>query len=591
MLKIVQESALRIAAACAVIGAMSGGAWAEPSEGADPAAGSEAAPAAQATERVRSASHAPVAAPVWVSQRAAFRVRPEFLVGGDLGGGSSGVPAPLGTGADGAGAESDLLAWASIRLRYNAEIHVGQPWTIHIGFDALDNLVMGSTHRNAGGTFDEGLWRDAQGSPSAGVNGFGDALEVRHAYASWRVMEFLDLRVGRMPEQRALGLWRQTGTDSVLCPDCDFGTYVDGAQLGGDLFGFRLEAGWEISATGATSELPGMPGQPMNLDVSDDVTTWTIGIGRKGLTVGVDPLSSLTPEEQGAWVFDWSVHAAISDQSLDTSTQDLSLAGPDCAPLYEGSGGTVALPHDCWRAVPRDASIYRPGAWFRARWRPTLVSSLRLELEFSALIGDIGNTQGDPSFEDTSKSLRGFGGALEVEYTWERLQTGLDVGFATGDDGDFLGVLDGQSITVPDDTLYLDDVSAAVRNNRTITSFWFHRDYHVDLILFRQVNRAVTNAVYVRPWVSYKLLDSDNLRMGARFDFLYAAAANPKGTPGDGDHWGVEMDASAWIDLPLGFGLSLHGGVLVPLDALNDRVTGAAPEPAFALRSLFSWRY
>jgi uncharacterized protein (TIGR04551 family) len=390
-----------------------------------------------------------------------------------------------------------------------------------------------------------------------------------------------------MPEQYALGVWRQAG----LCPDCDFGTYVDGVQAGLDLLGFRVEVGWEASATGATTELPGVPGQPMNIGLSDDVTTWTIRFGRNGLTAGADPNSSLSPEEQGAWIFDWSIHASITDQTSDTTAQDLTEVGADCPALYEGSTGLVALPYSCWRAIPRNASIYRPGAWLRAKWHPDPISSLRIEFEFSTLIGDIGNTQRDGTLKDTDKDLRGFGAALEFEYGWDRLKTGLDFGFATGDDGDFLGVLDGQNVTIPDDALYLDDTSASVRDNKTITSFWFHRDYHVDLILFRQVIGTVTNAVYIRPWVSYELLETDSLRFGARFDFLYAAAANPQGTPGDGAHWGVEMDASTWLDLPHGFGLSLHAGLLVPLDALDDRLTGESPNPVFAFRGLMSWRY
>jgi hypothetical protein len=154
-----------------------------------------------------------------------------------------------------------------------------------------------------------------------------------------------------------------------------------------------------------------------------------------------------------------------------------------------------------------------------------------------------------------------------------------------------LGVLDGQSVSVPDDALYLDDASRAIRHNRTITSFWFHRDYHVDLILFRQVIGTVTNAIYVRPWISYTLLESDSLRLGARFDLLYAAAANPAGTPGNGRHWGVEMDGSVWLDMPYGFGITLNTGLLVPLDALDDPSTGQAASPAFAFRGVFSWRY
>jgi uncharacterized protein (TIGR04551 family) len=534
-----------------------------------------------AAGRTHSAAATPLSSPVWVDHHASFRLRSDVLLGGDLGNTSSVVPVPLTVD----GQPSNTLAWTSIRLRYDAAIHVGEPWTIHLGLDALDNLVMGSTFAGAGRSFEEGLWEDSQVSPVAGVSSFSDALEVRHLYGAWRLLEFIDVSAGRMPEHRGLGMWRQAG----LCPDCNYGTYIDGAQLGVDIFGFRIDVGWEASAIGATSEMPGMPGQPTNFELSDDVNTWTLSLGHSELPIGLAPTGPVDDNELG-WSFDWSVHAAISSQSLDTSEQELTDLGSDCAALAQGANDLVALPYECWRVMPRGASLYRPGGWFQAVWKRSTLSSLRLELELSALIGEIENTQNDPAYEDSAKSLAGIGGAFELEYRVNRLQTGLDVGFATGDDGDYLGVSDGQNISVEDE-LYLDDSSQVVRENETVSSFWFHRDYHIDLLLFRQVIGTVTNAVYVRPWIAYTLLETESVEMGARFDALYAAAMNPEGTPGKGDHWGVEFDASAWIDLPHGFGMSLHTGVLIPLDALNDRITGASPSAAFAARGLFYWRY
>ena len=531
--------------------------------------------------RSRLTQGAPVEAPLRIEHHASFRLRSDIILGGDLGNSSSAIPLPLSAADE----SSDMLAWTSIRLRYAAAIHVGEPWTIHFGVDALDNLVLGSTHANANSAFAEGLWGDAQGSPVAGLNSFSDALEVRQLYGSWRILEFLDVHAGRMPENRGMGVWRQAG----LCPDCNFGTYVDGAKLGLDVFGFRIDFGWEASAVGATSELPGMPGQGINAGLSDDLNTWTLSLGHSERDVGVAPSEPLDPLATG-WSFDWSVYAAISDQTMDSSEQDLTALGTECDPLAQGANDLVALPYPCWRVIPRNAAIYRPGGWFQAIWRRSTLSSLRLEVEVSAMIGDIENTQNAPEYVDSPKSILGVGGAVELEYTSDRLKTGLDLGFATGDDADYLGVSDGQNISVEDD-FYLDDASQKVRDNETISSFWFHRDYHVDLLLFRQVIGTVTNAVYVRPWVAYTLLDTETLELGARFDALYAAAMNPEGTPGKGDHWGVELDASAWLEMPHGFAFSVHTGLLIPLDALNDRITQATPGLAFAARGLLTWRY
>lgn len=568
-----------------------------------PAATAADVPAVEATDgaselrdpRARDAAQAPVRGPVWLEHSASFRLRSDLLVGGDLGNGSSGIPEPLANSAINSDVgDSDILAWAAIRLRYMATIHVGQPWSIHIGLDALDNLVLGSTHVNAGGDFAHGLFTDSQAPPTAGFNSWQDAFRIRQAYGRWKVLNFLDLRFGRIPQNYGMGVWRQFDD----CADCDFGTSVDGVRASVLLGGFEIEAGWEAAAVGVTTELPGVPGQPKDLGPEDDVHTWTVSLGRRDFAVGADEGSHLTPWEQGAWLIDWQAWAAITTQTLSSSEPDLADLPIDCQPVSQSPTGQIALEpsrpgsqNHCWRMIPRNTTLYRPGAWFRARWRPDFRSSLRLEVELQALIGDIGNTQRREELEDTDKELRGFGGAFEAEYKRDRLAVGFDFGFATGDDRRYLGVLDGQNIVVRDDAIYLDDEGTNVRDNPVVTSFWFHRDYHVDLILFRQVIGTVTNAVYMKPWVAYTLLDTDDLKLHARFDLLYAAAARPEGTPGNGNHWGVEMDASVAMELPAGFGLNLATGLLIPLDALDDPTTGASPNPAFALRLMATWRY
>ena len=531
-----------------------------------------------------------VEAPVWVEHTASFRIRPELILGGDLGNGMSPIPVPLSRLAvNDAIDPSSVLAWASMRLHYGATIHIGKPWSIHVGLDALDNLVLGSTHVNAGGDFAEGLWREAQAPLKRGVNSFQDALAVRFAFAQWRILEIVTLRAGRMPDPVGMGIWRQDGR----CPDCDFGTYSDGLRLSGSFAGFRLHVGWEATASGATSELPGVPGHALNLDLSDDVTTWHLAFGRTDALTEDGPEIS-EPEvlpEIGQWKVDWRLHAAISEQRNSTSVQSDTGMPADCSPIYEGPNGFKALTNDCWRLFPRGIKSYRPGFWLRAQWRPERSSMLRIELEISSLIAEIGNSQQDPKFvalQDGAKNVHSAGAALEIDYRHERLSVGLDSGFAMGDDARYLGVYDGQNLVAVGDGNVND---ARVLADRTLTSFWFHRDYHVDLILFRQIIGTVTNAIYVKPWISYRLLDTDSLRVGARLDVMYARAFEPKGTPGGGEHWGVESDLKVFMELPHKIGLSVDAGVFVPLDALNNPDTGARPDPTFALRGLATWRF
>jgi hypothetical protein len=65
----------------------------------------------------------------------------------------------------------------------------------------------------------------------------------------------------------------------------------------------------------------------------------------------------------------------------------------------------------------------------------------------------------------------------------------------------------------------------------------------------------------------------------------------PSGTPGGGDHWGLELDSQATLDLTSGFRASLILGVLMPFDALADPDTGAKGDPAVSIRALLGWRF
>jgi len=196
-------------------------------------------------------------------------------MGGDLGPGESPVPEPVAatTGED---PDASTLSWASVRLRYEPVLHIGRALEVHLGVDALDNLVLGSTHEGAGGNLTSDLLGDAAASPSTGDNGWADAVRVRSLYGRWNAFETFDVAVGRMPTHFGLGLNRNAGS----CPDCDFGTVVDAARAAFSMSGFRIEASWEWTAVGATTAAPGELGQAKDLGQEDDVSTYTIQIGQ-----------------------------------------------------------------------------------------------------------------------------------------------------------------------------------------------------------------------------------------------------------------------------------------------------------------------
>lgn len=549
----------------------------------------EKGPQGQALPEAKRSDDLPRQGAVSFTHRGVFRFRPELLLGGDLGTGTSGVPAPIGATA-GVDADASALTWASLRLRYEAGIHVGPDISVHVGLDAFDNLVLGSTHENAGGDLSLGLLRDAQAPPSSGRYGWRDALSVRQAWARWMAIDTFDIRAGRMVDHFGLGLQRNGGD----CSDCDFGTVVDRVSLGFGISGFRLDAAWEFTAVGVTSEQAlaverQAGGQPKELGLADDVTTYAFKAGQYPVSAAERAERQAQLDERREWAIDWSVFAAFTDQTASSLEQPVDNS-VECGAQEVLANGQPVVDYACVRLVRRDAFFVRPGFWLRAERRPSLLETIRIEVEGAALVGSIARPQrlleADPQ---ESKDFMGFGFAAELEYKSDRTSFGLDFGLATGDDGPFVGVLDGSNVVDPDDDGYA--TNDAIRNNRTITSFAFHRDYRVDLILFRQVLGAVTNALYVKPWIAHELLTTEAFALSARLDVLYAAAMRPTGTPGGGDHWGVEFDARIGLEMRNGLSVALTAGLLVPLDALENPVTGESPDPSFALRAIVDWRF
>lgn len=531
--------------------------------------------------------------PVTFEHHGYFRLRSEILVDGDFGARVGAVPQPLAarTGAD---KNAATLGWAAVRLRYAPTLHIGSDLAIHVGVDALDGLVLGSTNEGAGGLVAAngvgGATGDAQASPSDGHFGWRDAVTVREAWAEVRLFDMVDVAAGRMPDQFGLGILRNAGTGA----DADGGTIIDRVKVGATLSDFRLEAAWEFTATGPTSELVslterGAGGQPKDLGQSDDVTTYAFRLGRWPTTMADREARRVLLEEKRAWALDWALFSSFTDQK-NSASEPVAEASLSCRPDATLTNGQRATDIDCIRLFPRNAFFWRPGAWFKAERRPDAATHIRIEAEVGALIGDLEHPQRDVDADiENPKKFIGFGGALELEWQRHAWTFGLDFGFATGDDGKVLGVRDGQEIVDPNDDGFA--TNTAVLNNRTITSYVFNGEYRLDLLLFRQVIGAVTNAVYFKPWLARDIVQNDDFTMTLRVDALYAAAAKPSGTPGHGDQWGIEFDGQVDMNWTNGLDIALTAGLLVPLDALSNPDTGKVGTSAFATRILMGWRF
>jgi uncharacterized protein (TIGR04551 family) len=219
-------------------------------------------------------------------------------------------------------------------------------------------------------------------------------------------------------------------------------------------------------------------------------------------------------------------------------------------------------------------------------WGQFLWQKLRVEAEAALIWGGIENTdtQGGNNFENPAGSdsgddgwhIRQFGLALQTEWraVEDRLRFNFDFGFATGDD-DVEGIngLGGR-------TAALGGLDDQLTKNRTFSTFRFHPDYRVDLILWRNILQRVQSAYYFRPSIDYDFVRApDGQRLGGGLAVVWSRATEPVQAPGNAPDLGLEIDLGVRYQAPfgsvsndgtmVGFFTALEYGVLFPLPGLG----------------------
>ena len=444
------------------------------------------------------------------------------------------------------GSENDeaFLASANMRLRYQPSFLVSPSLKFAATFDVMDNLVLGSTPDFAVDRPDAPLaaFSTAQAPPGDSYQ-FQESIRVKELYGEWKLLG-APLRFGRMKSHWGLGILANGGEDW----DDDFGDYVDRVMIALQFYGIYFAGGYDIVSSGPLHNQAVQPfGQAYDLTETDDVQQGFIAIFSKPL----QPDELKTRRERlnklRKPAFDWGVYAVYRKQTLDVSTS--SLKG-----LADGTIG-----FDETELVKREAWAVVPDLWLRFEYRPTYTQALRLELEFTMIIGEIGEPVDDP--KGKSREIMSWGLAFEGDYTIGGLTIGLDAGVASGDSAEYLAVLDNKNFASGGDT--------SAQSNTKIENFRFDRNYHVDMILFREIIGAVTNAWYVKPYVRYDLFDSPDGAIGGRLDILVAGAMEKKAYPGDEMFLGAEFDAKIFVEDTGKFYADLAFGLLIPGGAFN----------------------
>lgn len=496
-----------------------------------------------------------------------FRFRADRFTNGHLGTydtatgtATSGIPAPLVANAintsesaqgDVGDPDEDSLASANLRFRYQPTFHLSRSLRIRAAVDVLDNLVMGSTpdYAGYGERYDVPLvaFSGSQAPPEAGTNGFRDGIRVKEAYAEWQPA-FL-LKVGRMSSHWGLGILANGGQGI----DADYGDYADRALIALKMYGAYVVGATDFVSSGAISDDPGdLFGQPTDLGEADDVDQFIISIFQRPLSADEKRERTIRFREDLEPVFDWGLYTVFRSQELDLSSTAYA--------SWQAQGGVDA--YDDLDLVRRKASAIIPDLWLRYQRRFDYDSGIRVEFEGVGIFGQIDDAS-DGDSTPRERKLEQFGAALEVEYDTSNLFLGLDAGFASGDSADGFGVKD--KATIVEKTGQGTGVA-----NTEVTNFKFDRNYHVDLLLFREVIGTVTNAIYIKPYIAYDLFDSVEEALGVRLDLMWAEAVEADATPGDQGHLGMEADLRLFYGEKGRFNLDIEGGLLFPGPAFDN---------------------
>lgn len=481
--------------------------------------------------------------------------------------------------------DQHAFAYATMRLRLEPGIYLSDDVRIRMQVDVFDNMVLGSTPNSfavgpatVGGFIDPfyrfersifapiDTYSTTMMPPTYGYNSLSDSIVARRAWAEVRNRGLGELRFGRMGWHWGLGMLYNSGAGL----DSDYQTDVDRLMLSTRLAGIYIFGAWDFAAEGLLYWEPAdIGGLPFDRSRVDDVDQYVGGIAWRA-----------TEEEQAAAlqrndaVFNVGAIFVYRGQNISSAGTNNPF-GLCVICNVDVDDGRALVPGGTNRDfgdplfVRRGANIYTVDVWMQF-----LYEKLRLELEAAFIYGEIANLS-NTSFApgpdgSNAATLLQFGFAFEGEYRLLNDQLGIYFasGFATGDqDAEGLSRLTGLERQIP---------AGGNPPDRTYSTFFFHPNYRVDLIFWRNVMRQVNGAYYFRPGISYDFIrNSFGQLLGARADLIWSRASEPLQTWGNADDLGLELDVSVYYrsedgpDLLDGFYAQAQWGIFFPLDGLG----------------------
>jgi len=437
------------------------------------------------------------------------------------------------------------LLYANMRFRIEPTLSLGEHVRLHAQFDVFDNVVLGGAEARAVYDPFEGFTTSAREA----------AIVPKRAWAEVTGRGIGQLRFGRMGWHWGLGLLANGG-DGI---DDDLQTDIDRIMAITKLAGLYWMASWDFVNEGIVSQR-GLDLQvpPLDANEGDDITQFTFAVARR-----------LSTEDRLATI-------ARGDVAFEGGALFVYRSNSRVFRLDDSAVGEIPEPDDVVDTQPtiRGYEAFIPDVWARLS-----VGPLRLGIEAAAVFGTL--EQAVSAFDEDDEGrdylLRQYGVAFESEVRLldDALGIYLDLGFASGD-SDTTGGDDGdptntRGLALQND-LFTQDGSSDV-----VSTYVFHPNYRIDLILWRTIMTRVAGAYYFKPGVSYDFLKSPfGELLQARLDFVWSRASNPAQT-----YDGREADLGVEIDVRLtyrsedgpeiwdGFYASLMYGILFPLEGLN----------------------
>ncbi|RJO67890.1 MAG: TIGR04551 family protein [Myxococcales bacterium] len=481
----------------------------------------------------------------------------------------------------------NTIGTANMRLRLAPTINVSEDIKIMVEADLLDNVVLGTTPdtylRGGAGGLAPGIsgFSTAQVSPHAGANSDVNSIEIRRVWAEVRTPVGL-LKFGRQPSHWGTGMYINDGN----CLDCDYGDTVDRILFGTKLFEHVLFLGMDFVNEGVTDDSTfEYGGQDKDATQLDDVQQLVFGFARKHTDAEIEELI-----ENDDFVMDYGFYNVVRWQSY---ALEQSVAGGGNVAFGNTPAGDFASRQGLrTQLIERDLKLYVGDIWLKFLWK-------RLHMEFEAVwvTGSIGDAAKDAAEQkalrqkgvtDNSLDIDQYGMVFQIDYKFldDALFVGAQWGLASGDPYHGEGYDKGFGVYPYQDRQFADGKYQRTKygpqiEDRAVNNFRFDPDYHIDMILFREIIGTVTDATYLKPTIQYNITPS----IGAKLDMIFSWAMEADSTPSyyhmkfeslDDVKGGVpvERHPSRWLGMELdlevfyksfdGFGSKLQYGVFFP---------------------------